>query len=39
MQPSKLMPYREEIETWNREEIPFISRMVPTRDLSVAEGA
>ena len=39
MSLSKLMPYRRELETWNREEIPFILSMVPTRDLSVAEGA
>ena len=29
---------RDETETWNRDEIPFSSRIVP-RGLSVAEGA
>ena len=32
----QLRSYHDEIETWNREEIPYSSRIVP-RGLSVAE--
>ena len=34
---NQLRSYRDEIETGNREEIPYSSRIVP-RSLSVAEG-
>ena len=33
----QLRSYRDEIETWNREEVPF-SLLIDSRGLSVAEG-